>query len=299
MNTEGQDCGLDESRPVTLSEADRWIVGELQRTEAEAARGFADYRLDNVAAALYRFIWDEYCDWYLELAKVQLQQADEAAARGTRRTLLRVLEAALRLAHPLIPFITEELWQVVSVAAGRRREGEQASIMTQPYPQADLARVDAAADAAIARLKALVEACRKLRGELGLSPAQRVPLVAAGDADGSVARHAPYLQALARLSRVDSRADESSGEADADAPVAVVGTTRLTLVVEIDREAERQRLAREVARLEGEIARARAKLENENFVSRAPAAVLDQERRRLADFSATLEKVAAQLARLQ
>ncbi len=299
MNTEGQDCGLDESRPVTLSEADRWIVGELQRTEAEAARGFADYRLDNVAAALYRFIWDEYCDWYLELAKVQLQQADEAAARGTRRTLLRVLEAALRLAHPLIPFITEELWQVVSVAAGRRREGEQASIMTQPYPQADLARVDAAADAAIARLKALVEACRKLRGELGLSPAQRVPLVAAGDADGSVARHAPYLQALARLSRVDSRADESSGEADADAPVAVVGTTRLTLVVEIDREAERQRLAREAARLEGEIARARAKLENENFVSRAPAAVLDQERRRLADFSATLEKVAAQLARLQ
>jgi valyl-tRNA synthetase len=171
--------------------------------------------------------------------------------------------------------------------------------MTQPYPQADLARVDPLADAAIERLKALVDGCRRLRGELGLSPAQRVPLVATGDADGSVARQSRYLQALARLSDVKSHPGDAGDPSTPDAPVVVVGTTRLMLVVEIDREAARARLAREATRLEGEIARARVKLDNANFVAKAPAAVLEQERRRLADFGATLEKVAAQLDRLR
>ncbi len=299
MNTEGHDCGLDEGSPVVLTAADRWIIGELQRTEAEVERGFADYRLDNVATAIYRFAWDEYCDWYVELAKVQLQDADPAAQRGTRRTLLRVLEATLRLAHPLIPFITEALWQTVSVAAGKRREDEVSSLMIQPYPQAQAERIDPASDAAILRLKALVSACRQLRGELNLSPAQKVPLVVAGD-DGSVAQFADYLKPLARLSEVTIIADSAAPEAAAlDAPVAVVGTTRLMLRIEVDAGAERERLAREVARLAGEIARAELKLANENFVSRAPAAVLEQERARLAGFSATLEKVSAQLARLK
>jgi len=303
MNTEGHDCGLDEQAAVVLSEADRWIIGELQRVEAEVARGFADYRLDNVAQAIYRFAWDEYCDWYVELAKVQLQDEDPAVQRGTRRTLLRVLEATLRLAHPVIPFITEALWQTVSVAAGKRRDDETSSIMVQPYPQSQPERIDPASDAAIERLKALVNACRQLRGELNLSPAQKVPLVAFGD-DGTVARFGRYLVPLARLSTVtvvDESAPGAGGDDDgsADAPVAVVGTTRLMLKVEVDIAAERERLGKEAARLENEIARAHGKLANENFVSRAPAAVLEQERARLAGFAATLEKVSAQLARLK
>jgi len=308
MNTDGHDCGLDENAAVVLSEADRWIIGELQRVEAEVARGFADYRLDNVAQAIYRFAWDEYCDWYVELAKVQLQDDDDAAQRGTRRTLLRVLEATLRLAHPVIPFITEALWQTVSVAAGRRRADETSSIMVQPYPQAQPERIDPASDAAIERLKALVNACRQLRGELNLSPAQKVPLVAFGD-DGSVARFGRYLAPLARLSTVTVADDAPAGvpadgpaaaeDGAAEAPVAVVGTTRLMLKVEVDIAAERERLGKESARLEHEITKARGKLANENFVSRAPAQVLEQERARLAGFTATLEKVNAQLARLK
>ena len=301
MNTDGQDCGLDEQAAVVLSEADRWIIGELQRVEAEVARGFADYRLDNVAQAIYRFAWDEYCDWYVELAKVQLQDEDPAAQRGTRRTLLRVLEATLRLAHPVIPFITEALWQTVSVAAGKRREDETSSIMVQPYPQSQPERIDPASDTAIERLKALVNACRQLRGELNLSPAQKVPLVAFGD-DGTVARFGRYLVPLARLSTVTVADDTSAGtatdEGAADAPVAVVGTTRLVLKVEVDIAAERERLGKEAARLENEIAKAHGKLANENFVARAPAQVLEQEKARLAGFTATLEKVSAQLARL-
>ncbi|MCA3106208.1 MAG: valine--tRNA ligase [Rhodocyclaceae bacterium] len=307
MNTDGHDCGLDEQAAVVLSDADRWIIGELQRVEAEVARGFADYRLDNVAQAIYRFAWDEYCDWYVELAKVQLQDEDPAAQRGTRRTLLRVLEATLRLAHPVIPFITEALWQTVSVAAGRRRSDETSSIMVQPYPQPQPERVDPASDAAIERLKALVNACRQLRGELNLSPAQKVPLVAFGD-DGTVARFGHYLVPLARLSTVtvadDAPAGSGTGTAAADdgaadAPVAVVGTTRLVLKVEVDIVAERERLGKEAARLENEIAKAHGKLANENFVVRAPAQVLEQEKARLAGFTATLEKVSAQLARLK
>ena len=301
MNTDGQDCGLDEQAAVVLSEADRWIIGELQRVEAEVAHGFADYRLDNVAQAIYRFAWDEYCDWYVELAKVQLQDEDPAAQRGTRRTLLRVLEATLRLAHPVIPFITEALWQTVSVAAGKRREDETSSIMVQPYPQSQPERIDPASDTAIERLKALVNACRQLRGELNLSPAQKVPLVAFGD-DGTVARFGRYLVPLARLSTVTVADDTSAGtatdEGAADAPVAVVGTTRLVLKVEVDIAAERERLGKEAARLENEIAKAHGKLANENFVARAPAQVLEQEKARLAGFTATLEKVSAQLARL-
>ena len=301
MNCEGRDTGLDASLPVTLSTADRWIIGELQRLEAAAAQGFAEYRLDNVASAIYGFAWNEYCDWYLELAKVQLQAGtaagDEAALRGTRRTLVRVLEALLRLAHPIIPFVTEELWQTVSVPAGKRAATDATSVMIQPYPQSEPAKIDAAADADIALLKHLIDACRTLRGEMKLGPDKRVPLAISGPAD-RIAAFAPYVQALAKVSEVKPVADMAAANPGGVAPVVVVDDFRLMLVIEIDAAAERERLGKEIARLEGEIGKAQAKLSNESFVARAPAAVVEQERQRLACFDATLLKVREQLWRL-
>jgi valyl-tRNA synthetase len=298
MNTEGRDCGLDPSVPAELSFVDRWIIGELQRVEAEVEKGFAEYRLDTVANAIYSFVWNEYCDWYLELAKVQLQGGDEAQQRATRRTLVRVLEAALRLAHPVIPFITEELWQKIAVLAGRRTTGEPTSVMIQSYPKSDPAKVDPTADADTALLKRVIDAARNLRGEMNLSPAVKVPLAVSGPA-GSVATFAPYLAALARLSDVKHVANIAQAMRGPAAPVAVVGDFHLMLVIEVDVAAERDRLGKEIARLEGEIRKAEGKLSNESFVARAPAAVVAQERERLAGFSGTLAKIREQLARLR
>ncbi|AKQ56743.1 valyl-tRNA synthetase [Bordetella hinzii] len=291
MNTEGH--ALHGAEPGELSFADRWIVSQLQALEGEIARGFADYRFDNIANALYRYVWDEYCDWYVELAKVQIQAGSPAQQLGTRRTLIRVLEAVLRLAHPIIPFITEELWQKVSVVAGKRQAGKADSVSVQPYPRANPDAVDTEAEAEVAELKAQIEAVRALRGEMGLSPAQRVPLVAQGDAS-LLRRNAPYLAALAKLSQVDV----VDTLPDAGAPVQVVGDSRLMLHVEVDVVAERARLDKEIARLEGEIAKANGKLGNPSFVERAPAAVVEQEKGRVAQFNETLAKVRDQRGKL-
>ena len=306
MNCEGHDCGLKEhtkdecavGQPfhgyLSFSQADRWIVSALQRVEAEVAKGFAEYRLDFVANAIYDFVWNEFCDWYLEIAKVQINTGDAAQQRATRRTLIRTLETLLRLAHPIIPFITEELWQKVAPVAGR--SGDSVSVAAYPVSQPE--RIDEAAEAHVARLKSLVDACRTLRGELGTSPATRLPLYAVGDA-AFMRSAAPVLQALAKLSEVKVFDDEASWAAAAQsAPVAVVGDVRLCLYMEIDVAAEKARLAKEATRLEGEIAKAQGKLGNESFVARAPAAVIEQEKKRVADFGATLQKVREQLARL-
>jgi valyl-tRNA synthetase len=297
MNTEGRDCGLDPAAAVELSVVDRWIIGELQRVEAAVADGFAEYRLDNVANAIYAFAWNEYCDWYVELAKVQLAGGSEAAQRGTRRTLVRVLEVLLRLAHPIIPFITEELWQKVSVLAGKRREGEETSIMVQPFPRPEAAKIDSQADAEVALMKRAIDALRNLRSEMNLSPAQKVPLVASGNAQ-ALAAYAPYMQALVRLSDVQVVADVNAASNGAAAPIKVVDDLRLMLKIEVDVAAERERLGKEVERLENEIRKAEIKLGNASFVERAPAAVVTQEKERLAGFGATLAKVREQLGRL-
>ncbi len=299
MNTEGHDLTqetvTDNGQRVAaeLSFADHWIISLLQRLEADVEKGFTDYRFDNVANALYHFVWDEYCDWYLELAKVQIQNGTPAQQHGTRRTLIRVLEAVLRLAHPIIPFITEELWQKVSVVAGKRTADTTASLCVQPYPCCNPAAINTQAETRVAELKSQIDAVRALRGEMNLSPAQRIPLIAQGD-KAALDANAPYLMALAKLESV-AVVDTLP---DLGAPVQIVGTSQLMLHVEIDVEAERARLGKEIERLENEIRKASAKLENPKFVERAPAAVVEQEKARIAQFAETLTKVREQIAKL-
>ena len=306
MNCEGQDCGLNEHDAqacapggyLAFSQPDRWITSELQRVEAAVAQAFAEYRLDLVAQALYTFVWDEYCDWYLEIAKVQIQTGGAAAQRATRRTLIRVLETVLRLLHPLIPFITAELWERVAPVAARRQPQDRHGIVCAPYPKAQLERVDAKADAWVAQLKALVGTSRALRSEMGLSPAQRVPMIIQGNND-FVAAAAEVLKPLAKVSEVRITASEAEFNAAAgQLPVAVAAGMRLALHVEVDVAAEKERLSKEITRLEGEIAKANAKLSNDSFVARAPAAVVAQERDRLTQFSDSLSKMREQWQRL-
>ena len=291
INCEGNDTGLNDSQPFAYSDADRWIVSRLQLAESAVEQAFHDYRFDLAARQIYEFVWDEYCDWYLEFAKVQLSNGDAAVQRATRRTLTRVLEGALRLAHPIIPFITEELWQKVAPLAGV----EGASIMLQPYPQADPAKINESTLGRIHALKDIVTACRALRGEMNLSPAIRVPLLATGDS-GTLSDFSPYLVALAKLSGVEIMRE---GLPDAEAPVAIVGEFRLMLKIEVDIAAERERLGREIARIEAEIAKAETKLANNNFLKRAPGNVVEQEKCRLAGFGATLDKLKEQLHKLK
>jgi valyl-tRNA synthetase len=314
MNCEGQDCGLQEHTKaecepggpfhgyMRFSPADRWITGELQRVEAAVAQGFADYRLDTVASASYSFVWDEYCDWYLEIAKVQLAEAkargSEAEQRATRRTLIRTLETVLRLMHPIAPFITAELWEAVAPVAGRKAEGSTQTIVTATYPKAQLEKVDPKADAWVAQLKAVAAEVRRLRSEMGLQPGERVPLLTCGE-PAFIEAAAPLLQALARLAEVRALADDKAfADATAAAPVAVVGGLRLALHVQVDPAAEAARLDREITRLQGEIGKAEAKLGNESFVSRAPAAVVEEMRARLAEFKQALSRLQAQRSRL-
>jgi len=302
MNCEGQDCGTGPTpSAIEQSQADLWIISLLQRLETDVAKHFADYRFDLLSKSLYEFIWDEYCDWYLELAKVQLQIGNETQQRGTRRTLIRVLETILRLAHPLVPFITEELWQKVAPIAGKAAVGKSGdgseSLMVQPYPQANPDAINLAAEAWMATLKTMINACRSLRGEMNLSPALKVPLIGAGADAGDLAAlkaYAPYLATLARLSEVTA----AESLPDSDAPVQIVGNFRLMLKIELDVAAEKVRLSKELARVSGEIEKARTKLGSESFVSRAPAPVVQQERARLNDFVELAAKLQAQLERI-
>ncbi len=293
MNVEGKDCGLDESLPRTYSFVDRWLLGRLQQAKHDIATNIDAYRFDLAARALYEFVWDEFCDWYVELAKVQLSAADAAgdaaAARGTRAMLVRELEATLRLAHPFIPFITEELWQTVAPLAGKTGD----TISLQPFPKANFERVDKDANARMATLKSLVDACRRLRGEMKISPDKRPPLYAAGDR-AMLAELTPYLTALGKLA--DVRVVDELPQTDA--PTAIAGDVRLMLHVEIDKASERARLSKEEARIAGEVVKAEANLGNESFVARAPAAVVAQMRDRLVVHKATLEKVRDQIRRL-
>ena len=298
MNVEGKDCGVGATanEPMQFSFVDKWIISEFERTVKEVTTAYEDYRLDNAANAIYSFVWNQYCDWYVELSKVQLR-GSEAEQRATRHTLVTVLEAVLRLAHPIIPFITEELWQKVSVTAGVRKADEDAFLMLQTYPTFDATKVDADAVARMTTIQAQIDSIRNLRSEMKLPPSQKMPLLISGP-EAECAAAAPYLQQLARLESVTHVEDLQQAAQGSVAPVAIVGDFKLMLKVEIDVKAERERLSKEAARLAGEVKKCQSKLGNERFVSKAPATVVDTEKKRLAEFTALLAKVEEQLSKL-
>ena len=298
MNVEGKDCGVGATanEPMQFSFVDKWIISEFERTVKEVTTAYEDYRLDNAANAIYSFVWNQYCDWYVELSKVQLR-GSEAEQRATRHTLVTVLEAVLRLAHPIIPFITEELWQKVSLTAGVRKADEDTFLMLQTYPTFDAAKVDAGAVARMTTIQAQIDSIRNLRSEMKLPPSQKMPLLISGP-EAECAAAAPYLQQLARLESVTHVEDLQQAAQGSVAPVAIVGDFKLMLNVEIDVKAERERLSKEAARLAGEVEKCQSKLGNERFVSKAPAAVVDTEKKRLTEFTALLAKVEEQLNKL-
>ena len=294
MNCEGQDNGIEDNAELEYTPVDHWVINELQRLEEQVNKNFPEYRLDLIAQNLYQFVWNVYCDWYLEMAKVTLQNGTPAQQRATRRTLLRVLEATLRLMHPIMPFITEELWQTVAPLAGMKNVE---SIMLAQYPLTDVNKINADADAWMNELQNLVDATRNLRGEMNLSPAQKAPLFisASSEQHDKLNAFAPYLKTLAKLSEVtvDATLPENQG-----APVQVVGNVEMMLKVEIDVKAERERLSKEITRLQGEIAKANGKLNNAGFVAKAPPAVIEQEKKRVAEFGEMLAKLETQLSAL-
>ncbi|HMM44984.1 MAG TPA: valine--tRNA ligase [Candidatus Macondimonas sp.] len=297
MNCEGQDTGLDDA-PVTLGLAERWIISRLQRTEATVREQLDGYRFDLAASAAYEFVWGEYCDWYLELAKTTLQDsgADAAVLRGTRRTLVRVLETALRLLHPFMPFITEALWQSVAPLAGR----SGATIMTAPYPAPDAARIDAAAEADMAWVMGFILGIRRIRGEMDIAPSRPLPVClqdAGAEDQCRLDAYRPYLDKLARL---ESVAFLSPGEPLPEAALAILGDLKIAVPLAglIDVAAERQRLTKQVERAEKELTGLLGRLENPAFVERAPAAVVEKERARAEQLRRELGELNAQRERL-
>ncbi|MCQ9328620.1 valine--tRNA ligase [Pelistega suis] len=292
MNVEGHDL---KTGAAELSFVDQWMISQYERFVAEVHKGFQEYRFDMIANAIYRFAWDEYCDWYVELAKVQLQNGSPAQQLGTRRTLINILEGILRIAHPIIPFITEELWQKVAVLAGKRDPNVEGVLLSnQAYPLFQENWINEAAENDVALLKQSIEAIRALRGEMNISPAEKVGIYMVGASD-LIEQQKPYIMALGKIN--DVQFVEKLPELGA--PSQIIGHCELMLNVKIDVAAETARLNKEITRLEGEIAKASGKLNNENFVQRAPAAVIEQEKQRLADFSALLDKVKDQLSKLK
>ncbi len=291
MNTEGKDCGQDETQPLAFTFADQWIIGRLQQTEAAVAEAFETYRFDLAAQTLYEFVWNEYCDWYIELAKVQIQTGCPTTQRTTRRTLVRALEAILRLLHPIMPYITEELWQTVAPLANAKHTD---SIMLAAYPQADNDKIVPAAFDKITALQDLAGAVRNLRGEMGIAPNVKAPLFVEGGSD--LADLLKYLPALTRLT--EAKLVETLPESE-DAPVAVCNGARLMLKVEIDKAAETARLSKEAEKLQKALDKLNAKLSKPGYTEKAPAHLVEKDKAELAELEDKMAKVQNQLAKLK
>ena len=292
MNCPDEDNGFEVCKDgyMSFSQADRWIVSIFQKTLSNITTHFENYRFDLAAQEMYQFIWDEYCDWYLEVAKVQLNESNEdATRRGTKRTLLGILESMLRMIHPIMPFISEEIWQIIAKKIGIQGD----TIMLQKYPVARHEKIDNDSIEWMTTLKIMVEECRKLRGEMNISPAEKVPLIMIGNEE-KIIGFKSYLLPLAKL---DSIEIVNSFE-KIDAPVALVGDFKLMLNIEIDVEAEKIRLQKEITRIIMEVKKAEGKLSNKAFVEKAPDEVVAQEKERLKIFTIELSKYEEQLSRL-
>ena len=293
--TEGQDCGQDESLPLARSVADRWIISRLQETEAAVIASMQEYRFDHVAQTIYDFVWNEYCDWYLELTKPVLAEGTTASAaeqRATRRTLVRVLEAILRITHPLMPFITEEIWQRVKPLANAQGE----FLMLARFPEPDLSRVDTEAAAEVAWIQQVIAGLRNIRGELGISPGKPLALLVANASAEDAARLDRQSALLRFVGRLEGITVVASAAELPPVSTALIGTMTLGVPLAglIDVGAELARLDKEITRLGQEVARVEAKLSNESFVARAPADVVAKEREKIADNQRAQASLAAQ-----
>ncbi|MDI1291428.1 MAG: valine--tRNA ligase [Methylobacter sp.] len=296
MNTEEQDNGLSDA-PCAYSQVDRWITSRLHQVTAVTTNAIDNYRFDLAAQALYEFTWNEYCDWYLELSKISLQSDDEALQRGTRKTLLTVLESILRLAHPIMPFITEEIWQRVAPLAGIKAD----TIMLQPYPVADEAQIDANAIAETNWVMSFILGVRRIRGEMNIAPSKPLPILlqSGSDADQqSLANNRIYLQKLGRLESITwLNADDATPES----AMALVGEMKILIPMAglIDKEAELARLDKEIQKIHNDLPRVEGKLNNPAFVDKAPQEVIDKEKAKLADLRSILNNLEEQQRKIQ
>ncbi|QSA99083.1 valine--tRNA ligase [Methylococcus sp. EFPC2] len=302
MNTEGHDCGqLPSPQPLSqgergLSLPDRWILSRLQLTARSVAEAFEGYRFDLAAQAIYEFTWNEYCDWYLELAKVVLNQGDEAGRRGTRQTLVRVLESLLRLTHPLMPYITEEIWQRVAPLAGATGP----SLMLQAYPQTDESLIDEAAETEIAWVMNFILGVRRIRGEMNIAPSKRIPVLL----ENGGAQERQWLDdnrsLILDLARVEEIRWLDAGEPAPESAIALLGELRILIPMRglIDKDAELARLNKEIQRIEKDLPRIEGKLSDPAFIGKAPPQVVEKEQAKLAELRASLQQLKDQAVRI-
>ena len=290
----GVRADLPQPLPVELNVADRWIISRLQEVITEVETAFKEYRFDLASQAAYSFVWHEYCDWYLELSKVVLTDpaSKPQALRGTRRTLVQVLDALLRLLHPIMPFITEEIWRRVALLAGASGQ----TIMLQPYPRSQPQLIDAAATAEMRWVMAVVTGVRNIRGEMDIAPGKLVPVLFQ---DGTAADQ-KHLETnrryIAALARTESLTWLKPGEHAPESATALVGHMKVLVPLGalINKQAEIDRLKKEMEKIEKELHKAKAKLANADFVARAPKPVVEQEQRRVRDFEAALAQLGEQ-----
>jgi valyl-tRNA synthetase len=298
MQCENHDCGQNGSSDYELSLGDRWIISKLQLAEKAVAENLDSYRLDLASQAIYSFVWDEYCSWYLEATKAVLfnAEATDAQKKGTRRTLVRVLETILRLVHPLMPFITEEIWQIIKPLSGATGE----TIMLASYPEADDSKIDQQALSDVEWLQAVILGVRNIRGEMNISPAKDLPVLFKNGSAEDQQRLQNNQQFLKKLASLESVTWLNAGDREPMSATALVGSMEILVPMAgiIDKDAEIARLTKESTKLEMNITSTEAKLSNEAFVAKAPEAVVAAERARVAEHKIAVEKLREQIQKI-